>query len=560
MPPMTGAQFFAETLHGYGVTHFFFMPVIVPESMPEMERLGIRRIMAHSEKSAAYMADAYGRVSRSAGVCGSQSVGAANLAAGLQDAYLGCSPVIALTGGLPQIQQHRNAYQEIDHHSPFDAITKFNTRVTTIEELSVFLRQAFRESTTGTPGPSHLDLSGIAGGDLMRAETDLTVVIEEPFTHLPPFRPEPDTDSVLNAISLLRQAERPVIVAGGGVTASDASKELVEFAELMNIPVATSLNAKETFPADHPLAVGTPGNYSRECANRAVAGADLVFFIGSHTGGQVTHDWQLPRPGTQVIQLDINAAELGRSYPISGGLHGDIAASLRKMIASTSGEEPSTALANWLATVRGFVASWRSNADEHYNSDVLPMRPERLCKELTEILPDHSILVADTGHAGIWTGTMVDFKHPGQSYIRCAGSLGWGLPAAIGAKCAAPDRPVVCFTGDGGVWYHITEIETAVRYGINTVTVINNNASLNQEQALNENNYSGRTSGSDELWMLSDTDFAAMAESMGALGIQVTRPEGIASAIEQAVSANRPTVIDVKTNIEGIAPKAWLPD
>lgn len=560
MPQMTGAKFLAETLHGYGVTHFFFMPVVVPQAMPEMERLGIRRIMAHSEKSAAYMADAYGRVSRSAGVCGAQSVGAANLAAGLQDAFLGCSPVIAITGRLAQVQQHRNAYQEIDHHNPFDAVTKFNTSVTDIEQLPVFLRQAFRESTTGTPGPSHLDLSGIAGGDIMLAQAELEVVIEEPFTHIPPFRPEPDNDSINLAISLLKQADRPIIVAGGGVTVSDAGTELVHFAELMNIPVATSLNAKEMFPAEHPLAVGTPGSYSRECANRAVAGADLVFFIGSHTGGQVTHDWQIPRPGTRAIQLDINAAELGRSYPISAGLHGDVAASLRKMIAAASSEEPSTARANWLATVRGFVASWRSNAEELYNSDVLPMRPERLCKELTEILPDDSILVADTGHSGIWTGTMIDFKHPGQSFIRCAGSLGWSLPAAIGAKCAAPDRPVVSFTGDGGVWYHMTEIETAVRYGINTVTVINNNASLNQEQGLNEDIYSGQTPGSDELWMLSDTDFAAMAESMGALGIQVTRPEEVASAIEQGIAANRPTVIDVKTNIEGIAPKAWLPE
>ncbi|MDA0232015.1 MAG: thiamine pyrophosphate-binding protein [Chloroflexi bacterium] len=559
MPKMTGAKFLAETMHGYGVTHFFFMPVVVPQAMPEMERLGIRRIMAHSEKSAAYMADAYGRVSRSPAVCGSQSVGAANLAAGLQDAYLGCSPVIALTGRLPQIQQHRNAYQEIDHHSPFDAVTKFNTRVNTIEELPVFLRQAFRESVTGTPGPSHLDLSGIAGGDIMLAETDLEVVVEEPFTRVPPFRPEPDTASVNLAISLLRKAERPVIVAGGGVTASGAGKELVRFAELMQVPVATSLNAKETFPAGHPMAVGTPGSYSRDCANRAVAGADLVFFIGSHTGGQVTNEWRVPKLGTPVIQLDINAAELGRSYPISAGLHGDVAASLRKMTAAAGSAEPSQAQARWLTTVQRYVSEWRAGVSEHYNSDALPMRPERLCKELTEILPDDSILVSDTGHAGIWTGTMIDFKDPGQSFIRCAGSLGWGLPAAIGAKCAAPERPVVCFTGDGGVWYHMSEIETAVRYGINSVTVVNNNASLNQEQGLNEDIYRGRTPGSDELWMLTDGDFAAMAESMGALGIQVTRPGDMASAMDQAINAKRPVVIDVKTDIEGIAPKAWLP-
>ncbi len=556
MPKMTGARFLAETLKGYGVSHFFFMPVVVPESMPDMEELGIARIMAHSEKSAAYMADAYGRVTRSVGFCGSQSVGAANLAAGLQDAYLGCSPVVALTGRLAQVLQHRNAYQEIDHHDPFEAVTKFNTRVTTIEEFPVFLRQAIRESVSGTPGPTHLDLSGIAGGDIMNAEADIDVVVEEPFTHVPPFRPVADANSITAALDAIKSAERPVIVAGGGVTASGARAELIAFAEKLDIPVSTSLNAKETFPADHPLAVGTPGSYSRESANRAVAGADLVFFVGSHTGGQVTHDQRVPKPGTKVVQLDIEASELGRFYPITAGLHGDVKATLGAMTAATESDSN----ADWIAKVQGFVADWKAGAAEHYNSEVMPMRPERLCKELSENLPDDTILVSDTGHSGIWTGTMLDFKHPDQSFIRCAGSLGWGLPAAIGAKAAAPDRPVVCFTGDGGVWYHLTEIETAVRYGINSVTVVNNNASLNQEQALNERNYKGRTSGSDELWMLTDADFAAMAESMGALGIQVTRPGDMASALDQAVSANRPTVIDVKTHVEGIAPIAWLPE
>jgi acetolactate synthase-1/2/3 large subunit len=561
MPKMTGAQFLAETMHGYGVTHFFFMPVSVPEAMPHMERLGIHRIMAHSEKSAAYMADAYGRVSKTAGMCGAQSVGGANLAAGLQDAYLGCSPVVALSGRLTQVQQHRNAYQEIDHHSPFDAVTKFSTRVDTIAELPIFLRQAFREATTGTPRPTHLDIAGISGGTVMLQEADLEVVVEEPFTHVPAFRPEPDAESIKTVLDLLAAAERPIIVAGGGVTASGAGEELVEFAEKMNIPVATALNAKETFPAFHPLAVGTPGSYSRECANRAVVGADLVFFIGSRTGGQVTHDWRIPKPGTRVVQLDISPEEMGRSYSITAGLQGDAKASLRKMIAAAAGlnTSPSAARTKWIKHVQGLVADWRKGAAEHYNSDVLPMRPERLCKELTDHMPEDTILVSDTGHSGIWTGTMIDFKQPGQSFIRCAGSLGWGLPAAIGAKCAAPDRPVVCFTGDGGVWYHMTEIETAVRYGINSVFVVNNNASLNQERHLNEDNYGARTSGSDELWMLPDIDFAAMAENMGALGIQVTRPGDMATALDKAISSNRPTVIDVKTHIDGIAPKAWLP-
>ena len=392
-----------------------------------------------------------------------------------------------LTGRRPQIHQQRNAYQEVDHIEPFNAVTKYNTLVNIVEELPGFLRQAFREATSGTPGPAHLDLSGIAG-EVVAAEAELEVIVEEAFTRMPAFRPEPEASTVREAIRLLVQAKRPVIVAGGGVTASGAGRELLELAEKLTVPVATSLNAKQTFPYDHPLAVGVPGQYSQACANQTVAEADLVFFVGSHTGGQVTNDWRIPRPGTRIVQLDINPVELGRSFPITLGMQGDARASLRKMIESAADTASTTSgpRAEWVERVQQMVSAWRDDVAPLATSEELPMRPERLCKELTDLLPDDSILVSDTGHSGIWTGTMIDLKHPGQSYVRCAGSLGWGLPAAIGAKCAAPDRPVICFTGDGGVWYHITELDTALRNGINTVTIVNNNASLNQEQGLND--------------------------------------------------------------------------
>ncbi len=559
MPTMTGARFLAETLHAYGVTHYFFMPVSVPEAMPELERVGVEPVMAHTEKGAAYMADGYARISGGAGVCGAQSVGALNLAAGLQDAYLACSPVIALTGRLRQIMQNRHAYQEVDHSAPFEAVTKFSTPVTSLEEFPIVLRQALREVVSGTPGPAHLDLWGITGGDIMTAEDDLEVIVEEPFRRTPPFRPEPETASVRAALAELSQASRPVIVAGGGVRASGARHELIELAEALDIPVITSLNAKETFPADHPLAVGVSGTYSRECANRVFAEVDLAFFVGSHKGEQVTNIWKLPRPGARIVQLDINPAELGRSFPINVGLLADARAGLRKLLDQVKADSmtPPASRDSWIQRVQSLVRTWKAQVDPLVTSDQVPMRPERLCGELTRLLPSDAILVSDTGHAGIWTGTMIDLTSPGQSFIRCAGSLGWGLPAAIGAKCAAPDRPVVCFTGDGGMWYHLTELDTAARYGINSVTVVNNNASLNQEQALNERIYGGATPGSDRLWKLTDADFAAVAETMGCLGLTVRDPADMDGALDQALSANRPAVIDVKTDIAGIAPRAW---
>ena len=554
MPKMTGAKFIAETLHAYGVTHFFFMPVVIPDAMPDMERLGIKRIMAHAEKPAAYMADGYARVSKKVGICGAQSVGGMNLAAGIQDAYLACSPVIALTGRLPQIEQNRHAYQEVDHMDPFNAVTKYNTMVTTVDELPTTIRQAFRESTTGTPGPSHIDITGVTG-EIITKEADLEVIAEAQYMQIPSYRPEPDSNSIKNAINLLIKAKKPVIIAGGGANISGARKELINIAEKLNIPVATSLNAKEIFPYDHPLAVGIPGSYSRSCANKIVAESDLVFFIGSHTGSQITNNWRLPRKGTTIIQLDINPAELGRSFPIKVGLMGDVKATLSKILNNIP--QKKEIHTDWIKRIQNLVNEWKNEVGPLLKSDTIPMRPERLSNELTKSLPNDAILVSDTGHSGIWTGTMMDLKHEEQSYIRCAGSLGWALPAAIGAKCAAPDRPVICFTGDGGAWYHLTELETAVRNNINTIWVINNNSSLNQERHLNEEIFGGAKSGSDQMWKFNQGQFAKIAKLMGCVGIEVNKPNEINTALEQAIESGKPSVIDVKTDIEGIAPVAW---
>ncbi len=557
MPSMTGARFLAETLREYGVTHVFFVPAIIRRALVEMEDVGIKRIISHGEKSAAYMADAYARVTGKPGLCFAQSVGAVNLAAGLQDAYLGVSPVIAITGHRPPMHRHRNSYQEVEHSKPFASVTKYSAEVETVEQLPHLLRQAFREVTTGQTLPAHLDFSGISGDVITDGVMDTDVIVEEPFTQRPAFRPAPEPERVREAARILSQAERPVIVAGGGVTASGAEAELVRLAEMLNIPVATGLNAKGSIPENHPLSVGVVGSYSRWSANRVVSEADLVLFVGSHTGSQITLDWRIPAEGTPVIQIDIDASELGRSYPSAYGLQGDAKRTLEAMLDVL---EPTGGNASWVSRAQEHVQNWRDEHEPVLTSNAVPIRPERLCQELTDFLPSDAVLVADTGHAGIWTGSMVDLNHEGQSYLRAAGSLGWGLPAALGAKCGVPDRPVVCWTGDGGMWYHIGELETAVRYGINAVIVVHNNGGLNQDRRGDEAAYEGREGGnSGELWRFNDTDFAQIAESMGALGIRVTDPNQINSALDQAVSANRPAVVDIVSDGDVAAAAPWGP-
>ena len=558
MPRTTGAKFMAQALKEYGVTHVFVAPAVVREALAELSQLGVQSIVTHGEKSAAYMADGYARAANRPGICFAQSVGAANLAAGLQDPYLGLSPVIAMTGRKPPMDQQRNAYQEIEHSKPFASVTKFSAYVEQVEQLPYLLRQAFREATTGASKPVHLDLQGMSGNVIMQSEGDLEFVLENTFTSRPALRPEPSEDAIREAAQVISKSQKPVIVAGGGVTSSRAQQEVVELAEMLNIPVATSLNAKGTITDDHRLSVGVVGSYSRWCANRVVAEADLVIYIGSHTGSQVTNEWKVPAQGTPVIQIDIEPAELGRSYPNEVSLQGDAKATVQKLIESL---EPTHDRTEWTSRAAELVAQWREEVLPRATSNAVPIIPERLCNELTQALPSDSILVADTGHAGIWTGSMVDLNHTGQDYIRCAGSLGWGLSGAIGVKCALPNRPVISFSGDGGFMYHIAELETAVRYNIPVVSVVNNNHGLLQDKRGDDRAYQAVPgSQSSDLWEFNDVDMAKVAEAMGAFGIRVDQPQDIQSAIEKALASGRPAVVDVVTDpLDSEAPIPWSP-
>jgi len=488
-----------------------------------------------------------------------QTVGAANLAAGLRDPYLGCSPLIAFTGGPYNWSRGRNYYQEIEDFPLFKPVTKFSAQVTDAGRLPDLLDYAFAAATAGKPGPVHLEVAGHSGEDVESGETDAPVPGPRAAT-VPRLRTRPDAESVAAAAQLLRAARRPVIVAGGGVRASGAQAELRALAELLQAPVATSLNAKDVLPGDHPLNVGVPGLYSRASANHVLLEADLVLFAGSKTGNQVTLKWQVPPLSVKVIHLDIDPAETGRHYPDTLGVLADAKlglAELTQALAADSRPGDPGARADWTRRAQDLVTAWRSQWRAPMASDQVPVRPERLCAELTAHLPDDALLVSDTGHSGMWTAGMIDLCRPGQGYIRAAGSLGWGLPAALGAQVAQPGRPVVLFTGDGGLWYHVGELETAARCGIPAVIVVNNNSSLNQEINVYSRAYGGALHGRHgELWHFRDTDFAAVAESMGVLGLTVRKAADFQGALAAALASGRPAVIDVVTEMEALAPLA----
>ncbi len=553
---MSGAECLADMLAGYGVTHVFHVPAVLRKTFAVMEsRTTIKRLHVHGEASAAYMADGYARATGKPGICMAQVIGALNLAAGLRDAYLAHSPVIAFTGGREPRTKFRKVYQELDDLPAFEPVTKFNATVDDVSRFPDMVRQAFRVATTGTPGPVHLQFRGNEG-QIDTEEAEMDPLVEPQFARVPPFRPEPDPARVLAALELLQKADRPVIVAGGGVRASGAQRELVALAEALQIPVATSLNGKDSIPGTHPLAVGVCGTYSRESANRVVNRADLICFIGTETGGMTTHFWAVPKIGTPAIQIDINPEALGRNYPLRAAVNGDAKATLAKMLAAAD-RASAAKRKTWIDEVQKICAEWRAKYQSMLESDAVPIRPERICAELSRHMPEDAIVVVDTGHAGMWMGGFFDLRSFNQSYMRSAGHLGWAFPAGLGAKCGAPERPVVTFTGDAGLWYHIAEIETAVRWKINAVTVVNNNGGGNQSKRGFDRAYGGQqTEKARELWTFNKVNFARIAEDMGALGIRVENASAFPAALAQALAASRPAVIDVVTDIEALAPTA----
>ncbi|GLY98614.1 acetolactate synthase [Actinoplanes sp. NBRC 103695] len=544
----------ADMLDGYGVTHVFHVPAILRRTMAELElrHPHIQRVVTHGEKAAAYMADGYARVSGRPGVAAAQVVGALNLAAGLREPFLAGFPVVALTGGRSPATKFRHVYQEIDDLPAFEPVTKYNATIDDVDRIPDMLRHAFRVATTGRPGPVHLQMQGNEG-QLDTHETGAEPLTEPGFARFPAVRPQPADADVEEVLRLLAEADRPVIVAGGGVRASGAGAQLVALAELLDIPVATSANGKDTFPGTHPLSAGVVGTYSRECANRIVARADLVFFIGTQTGSMTTHFWAVPPIGTAAAQIDLEPAQLGRNYPLKAAVAADARLALIRMLALADRRERPA----WRAEADRLKQDWRDRYRDVLTSDAVPIRPERIAAELTGNLPDDAVLVVDTGHAGMWMAQFHDITSPRQGYLRAAGHLGWAFSAGIGAKCAAPDRPVVAFTGDAGFYYHLGEVETAVRRGINLVTVVNNNSGGNQSKRGFDRAYGGEaTERSREMWTYRDVDFARIGEEMGALGIRVDRPGDLPKALDQALSAGRPVIVDVRTDIEVVAPPA----
>src|SRR5438270_405296 len=513
------------------MSHVFFVESVMRRTLLQLSDLGVKPVLAHSEKAAAYMADGYARVARRPGVCMAQSVGAANLASGLQDPWLGRSPVIALTGHKEPSFQHRNSYQEIAHAPLFSAVTKFSSPVYATTELPRLLRHAWRASLAETPRPTHLDFRGLQGDVIELGQTSEPPMLETEPRPIPVHRPVAEDRDIKRLAALLMRARRVAIVAGDDAAASQAGPEVLSLAEALAAPIATTLGARGIIPTQHRLSAGVAGSYSAPPANRIVHSAELVLFIGCDTGDQVTLNWTIPAYETPIVQIEADPLEIGRSYPNTTGIVGDPKAAVARLVEIIGRPARDSGFADEAARI---VGDWRASMVALGERNTAPIAVERLCAEVTRALPFDGILVADTGYSGIWTGTMIELNGAGQTYLRAAGSLGWAFPGSLGAKCAAGHGKVVWVAGDGGCYDQLAELESARRCGIAVTVIVNNNSGFGQNLTGVHRIAGNRPGRGEGLIRFGPTDFTAAPRSFGVRGTRAEQPSQIRPALRES--------------------------
>ena len=507
----------AQTLRAYGTEYFFCFCGGDHELWHGLEQAGIRIINCRSEAGAVYMADGYARVSGKPGfVYGQRGPGVSNVAGAMADPLWASSPVVSLTSSIAMSSRDRFEYQDLDGLPMHDAVTHWNKTVSVPERTAAMVRAAIRVATGPAPGPVHLEIPADmfacqAGDDANYGEEGLGRVNGR--------RIPPPAGAMARVIDRLLAAERPIIVAGKGVVISEAWESLRGLAEALNIPVVTSLGGKGAISESWDLAVGVMGRNSRKVANDTVREADAVLAIGTRLGGLASHRWTLPFGEKALMQIDSNAAILGHNYPAEITVLADARLALEAGLADIEARGLRRERTPWANKVAEDIAVWRGHAAklaEEKPDDGI--HPAEVLARLREVMAPGDIIGADTGAHGAWVGALFPVE-AGKTMVRANGSLGWVFPGALGAAMASPDRRTVAISGDGGMLYHIAELETALRLEIPIVVVVLNNASLASEYHTQVRRWNGRYI--PDVIDYRDVDFAAVARAFGAHGVRV---------------------------------------
>jgi acetolactate synthase-1/2/3 large subunit len=534
----TGAKVLIEGLHRQGVTTIFGYPggSVLP-IYDELYDSPLRHILMRHEQAAAHAADGYARASGKTGVClATSGPGACNLVTGLATAYMDSVPLIALTGQVPTNLLGNDAFQESDITGITMPVTKHNYLVKKVADIPQVLADAFYIASTGRPGPVLIDLPK----DMMTGSVPDDIVIA-PKPVLRGYQPtrQGHPRQIEKAAELIREAERPLIYAGGGVIAAGASAELLALSEELMIPVTTTLMGLGAVPGDHPLNLGMLGMHGTEYANFAVTEADLLIAVGVRFDDRVTGKLSTFAPGARVIHIDVDPAEIGKNRQPEVPIVGDAKCVLGELLSRLQKKQQPSA---WLEQ----VAAWKRDHPLRYRDDGL-LHPQYVIQRLSALLDGKAVITSEVGQNQMWTAQYYCFREPRQ-WITSGGlgTMGYGFPAAIGAQYARPDEQVFVVAGDGSFQMNIQELGTVAQYNIPVKIVILNNLYLGMVRQWQELFYDRRYSFTE----LPAVDFVKIAAAYGIDGMQVTTASGVDEALKTAIATDGPFLLDFRVERE----------
>jgi len=542
MEKISGARALIKALEKQGVKEIFGLPGGANLPMyDELYKSNIRHILVRHEQSAAHMADGFGRVSRKAGVCFATSgPGATNIVTGLATAQADSAPMVAITGQVPTAMIGRDAFQESDIIGIANPVVKYSFQPTKPIEIPEMIKKGFYIAETGRPGAVLIDIPK----DVQQNEADIPFPDEVKIRGYHPWT-DPDMAAIEKAIKLLLSSSKPVILAGGGVIISAAFAELQSIAELLMIPVVTTFKGKGAFPENHPLSLGPIGMHGHAEANKIMTEADCVLAIGTRFSDRSVGRFDEFEKNLKIIHLDVDPAEIGKNQTTSIAVVGDVKASLRIFLKLLAKQALKKSEQNtWLKHVTEVKEYWRENLKLHPGE----LSAARILRKLREILPAQSIITTEVGQHQMWASLFYDVIHPGTFFSSTGlGTMGWGFPAAIGAKAARPDLPVVDIAGDGS--FNMTEnsLATAVLDNLPVIVFLVNNYSLGMVAQWQRTFYDRRMIGVDQKQC---PDYVKLAESYGAQGIRVGNLEELGNAIKAGLKSDVATVIDIPIDPE----------
>lgn len=548
-----GSEALVETLVQQGVEHLFGVcgdtSIDLYRTLAQEDRL--EHVLSRDERHAAYMADAYARLSDKPGVCeGPSGGGATYLIPGLAESNGSSVPVIGLNTTIPVKYRDRGVLTDVDQVDLFAPVTKWNTSVDHPDLIPRMVRQAFKHTTTDRPGATHLSFPM----DVLNQETDEDTYGDEASSTCPAFRQEPDPSHIAEAVERIESSEAPVIVVGGGIHTSGAWTELRNFAEAAGIPVGHTLTSAGAI-GDSPYNIGVVGeNGFRAYANEMLVEADLVILCGTAVESVWTGKWSRPGEGdTSFIHIDVDAASIGKNYRADVAIPADLRTTIEALDA-TIDADPKWAVAEISARHEEWVAEYEAE----YDSDEFPLRPERLVNGIAELADDDTVFVADAGTATPYFAALYPFAEPGCHWVtnRAHGALGYSLPAAVGAHFARPDSRIVALSGDGSFGIAAGELETYARLDLPITLVVVNNEAFSWIEA-GQQSYDGFSFGVH----FNDLDYAGIGESFGLEGFRVTSADEFESVMAAALAVDGPSVVDVPTrdlaSIDNV-PVDWL--